>query len=101
ARKLLTTRTRAAASMFLVEGPHAVAEALASARHQVVELFVTAGAAERAADLMRAAAAGDIPVSLVTDRVAASLSDTVTPQGVVAVARMAADSLDAVLAANP
>jgi TrmH family RNA methyltransferase len=87
--------------MFLVEGPHAVAEALASPRHQVVELFLTPTAADRETDLLRVAAGNDIPVSLVTDRVAASLSDTVTPQGVVAVVRAGADSLDLVLAANP
>jgi TrmH family RNA methyltransferase len=87
--------------MFLVEGPHAVAEALASPRHQAVELFLTPTAADREVELLRVAAADDVPVVLVTDRVAASLSDTVTPQGVVAVVRSAADSLDAVLAANP
>jgi len=50
-------------------------------------LFVTETAADRDVDVLRAAAARDIPVVVVTDRVAASLSETVTPQGVVAVVR--------------
>jgi TrmH family RNA methyltransferase len=50
-------------------------------------LFVTEAAVARETDLLRTAAADDIPVVVVTDRVAASLSDTVTPQGVVAVVR--------------
>ena len=68
-----------------MEGPHAVAEALASPRHVVRELFVTADAARRDVELMRVAAAGDVTVTLASDRVIAALADTVTPQGVVAV----------------
>lgn len=47
------------------------------------ELFVTAAAAERHADLV--AAADPAPVTVVTEAVMAALSETVTPQGVVAV----------------
>ena len=36
-------------------------------------------------------------MTLVSDRVAATLSDTVTPQGLVAVTRTAADTLDKVV----
>jgi len=60
---------------------------LTSARHEVTELFVTETAATRDIELLRTAAAGDVPVVVVTDRIAASLSETVTPQGVVAVVR--------------
>ena len=43
----------------------------------------------------------DVRITLVSDRVAASLSDTVTPQGVVAVVREAAVTLDEVLGRGP
>jgi RNA methyltransferase, TrmH family len=82
----------------LAEGPHAVTAALASARHEVRELFVTEAAAAREIDLLRTAAAGDVPVVVVTDRVAATLSETVTPQGVVAVVRPSLLNAEAVLA---
>jgi RNA methyltransferase, TrmH family len=67
----------------------------------VEELFVSAAAAERDRDLLRAAAADEVRVTLVSDRVAATLSDTVTPQGVVAVVRAMAGTLDDVLARSP
>ncbi|MBM7813815.1 TrmH family RNA methyltransferase [Saccharothrix algeriensis] len=54
-------------------------------RGRVHELFVTAVAAERNPDLLRTAADAGVPVSRVTDKAAAALSETVTPQGVVAV----------------
>jgi TrmH family RNA methyltransferase len=85
ARSLLTRKGRTAASAFLVEGPHAVGEALSSTRHRVREIFVTQAAAARARDLLGSAAAAGVVVHLVTDRVLGSIGDTVTPQGVVAV----------------
>ena len=57
----------------------------ATGRGRVHELFVTAVAAERNPDLVRTAADAGVPVSRVTDKAAAALSETVTPQGVVAV----------------
>lgn len=87
--------------MFLVEGPHAVGEALASAQHRVEELFVTDAAAERDVDIMRAADGAGIRITEVNDRVAAALSDTVTPQGLVAVVRRSLVTLADVAAAQP
>lgn len=49
------------------------------------ELFVTRAAAQRHPDLVQAAVAAGTRVTHVTDRAAESLSETVTPQGVVAV----------------
>lgn len=63
----------------------------------MAELFVTETAAARDVDVLRTAAAGDVPVVVVTDRVAASLSETVTPQGIVAVVRPLPAEPDAVL----
>jgi TrmH family RNA methyltransferase len=61
-------------------------------------VFVTEAAVVRDADVLRTAAANDIPVVVVTDRVAATLSETVTPQGVFAVVRPAPLDADSVLA---
>jgi TrmH family RNA methyltransferase len=66
-----------------VEGAQAVREALRVAR--VHELFVTEAAADRHPDLLAAAEGAGARVVPVTDRAAAVLSDTVTPQGLVAV----------------
>lgn len=84
---------------FLCEGSHAVSEALAAGR--VRELFLTAAAAEREPALLRAAAAAGAAVSPVTERAAAALSDTVTPQGVVARCATVDVPLAAVLAGSP
>jgi TrmH family RNA methyltransferase len=51
----------------------------------VHELFVTATAAQRHPELVAAAGAAGVRILPVTDRAAETLSDTVTPQGLVAV----------------
>jgi TrmH family RNA methyltransferase len=81
-----------------VEGAQAVREALRHGR--VHELFVTADAARRNPELV-AAAAARARISPVTDRAAASLSETVTPQGLVAVCDLLDVPLAAALAGRP
>nr|BFE49232.1 RNA methyltransferase [Saccharothrix mutabilis subsp. capreolus] len=49
------------------------------------ELFVTSVAADRNPELVRAAVDAGVPVSAVTEKAAAGLSETVSPQGLVAV----------------
>jgi TrmH family RNA methyltransferase len=82
---LLTRKGRAAASAFLVEGPHAVADALGAPGDRVRDVFITESTADREMALIRCAASAGVSVRTVSDRVLASLRDTVTPQGVVAV----------------
>ena len=84
---------------FLCEGAHAVAEALAAGA--VRELFVTDAAAAREPGLLQAAVADGVTVSPVTERAAATLSDTVTPQGLVAVCGTVDVPLADVLGARP
>lgn len=86
ARALLTRKGRVAAASFLVEGPHAVSEVLASPRFEVRELFVTDEAAAREVSLLRRISREQVPVHTVTARVLRSIGDTVTPQGIVAIA---------------
>jgi len=78
ARKLLRRNERARAGAFLVEGPIPVREAIAHG--DVRDLFVDAEASFAAQWLTEGAVA-------VSAQVIAALTDTSTPQGVVAVAR--------------
>ncbi|GAB3348051.1 TrmH family RNA methyltransferase [Modestobacter lapidis] len=85
ARKLTRRGGRDDAGAFLAEGRQAVAEALAEAGRDPVavrEVFATEAAAAAHGELL---AGTRVPVRLVTERAAASLSETVTPQGLVAV----------------
>lgn len=78
--KLHRAAARRKAGRFLAEGANAVTSALAAGR--VVELFHTADADP--AVLHEARGAG-VPVTLVTDKAARALGDTVAPPGIVAV----------------
>nr|WP_211661678.1 RNA methyltransferase [Modestobacter muralis] len=85
ARKLTRRSGRDDAGAFLAEGRQAVSEALAQAEGEpgaVREVFATEAAAEAHHELL---AATRVPVRLVDEKAAASLSETVTPQGLVAV----------------
>jgi TrmH family RNA methyltransferase len=62
-----------------------VSEALATAPDAVREVFVTEAAAAAHRDLL---AGTTVPVRLVTEKAAAGLSETVTPQGLVAVCHL-------------
>ncbi|HEX7660020.1 MAG TPA: RNA methyltransferase [Pseudonocardiaceae bacterium] len=90
ARRL--TRRAGRTHQFLAEGPQAVREALAAGA--VHELFVTEATQQRYPELVRAAD----HVSLITERAAASLSETVTPQGIIAVCDLLDQPLDTVVA---
>jgi TrmH family RNA methyltransferase len=85
ARKLTRRSGRDQARAFLAEGRQAVGEALAEAAADpdaVREVFVTEPAAAAHRELL---AGTRVPVRLVTEKAAASLSETVTPQGLLAV----------------
>ena len=79
ARRLSRRSVRTDRRLFLADGPKAVAGALEAGC--VVEVFTTRDASRRYAALV----AGATSVSLVEDRALASLSDSVTPAGIVAV----------------
>ncbi|MGZ3143444.1 TrmH family RNA methyltransferase [Lentzea chajnantorensis] len=101
ARHLTRRQGRDKAGRFLVEGAQAVREALAWRQGEVHELFVTATAADRNPELLRTAADAGIRISEVTDKAAASLSETVTPQGLVAVCDAVPQPLDRALSGSP
>lgn len=95
ARKLSRRSVRTERRLFLADGPKAVEGALAVAGC-VVEVFATPAALEQHAALLAA-----VDVTLVDARALASLSDSVSPAGVVAVCRPVDAPLAHVVAAAP
>lgn len=61
------------------------------------ELFVTTRAWEASSELVRLARELDVAVSVITDRAASGLSETVTPQGIVAVCDLLDRSIEGLL----
>lgn len=92
ARRLTRRGARRDAGRFLAEGAQAVREALAF--DAVIELFATAEAIVHYPELTAEA-------SEVSPKDAAALSETVTPQGLVAVCRRVDVSVDAALGTAP
>lgn len=79
---------------FLAEGENAVTEALGAG--MALRLFATERWLDRDGGPVATARAAGVPVDLVTDRAASALSDTVTPPGLIAVARsVVVDTSDA------
>jgi RNA methyltransferase, TrmH family len=83
ARGLRRPAVRRDRGLFLAEGPQAVEAGLAAAAVQ--EIFVGEGVVERHRPIL---AGAGVPVRVVTDDAVASLSETVTPQGIVGVAEL-------------
>ncbi len=94
AAKLHRHTGRRRAARFLAEGPNLVEAALR--RGLVSEVFATEAAAEKFAALL-----AGVQVDLVTDKAATTLSDTVTPVGLIAVCAMPETALADVLAGDP
>lgn len=99
AAKLSRAAERRKQRRFLAEGANAVAEALAAGL--VRELFFTESAAVRTHELVGSAVGAGVPAAQITDRAARSLSDTVTPPGLVAVCDLADVPLGEGLGAAP
>lgn len=96
ARRLLRRKERKEIGEFLVEGRQAVREAL-KAPGVVKWLFIRWASAHDNVDLVELARENDVPVYAVSEQNLATMSDTVTPQGVIAVARNIDVSLSEVL----
>lgn len=99
--KLAKRSARNETGRFLIEGPQAVREALRYRPDTVDDLYVTPTALERHADLRDRAVAVGLDVHYASEGVIDSMADTVTPQGVIAVARQAPTSVRDVFAAAP
>ncbi len=92
ARKLSRRSVRTERRLFLADGPHAVVAALGVVEC-VIEVFATPEASSRYADELAPAPL----VTLVDDRALSSLSDSVSPAGVVALCRHLDVSLAGIL----
>lgn len=84
--KLHRSASRRKTGLFLAEGANSVAAALDTER--VEELFYSNRAAEREHELVATAAALGVRATLVSERAAEHLGETVTPPGLVAVCRL-------------
>lgn len=86
--------------MFLAEGPQAVREAL-TVPSCVVEVFAASSAASAHPEIVGPASSQQVPWQVVDDQALASLTDTVSPQGLVAVCRFVDRPLEHVLDGTP
>ncbi|WP_083905310.1 TrmH family RNA methyltransferase [Nocardia transvalensis] len=96
--KLHRSPQRRKTGLFLAEGANSVAAALDTER--VEELYFSNRAAEREHELVASAAALGVRTTLVSDRAAEQLGETVTPPGLVAVCRQVDVPLAQVLSAD-
>ncbi|AXA97545.1 RNA methyltransferase [Microbacterium laevaniformans] len=99
--KLTKRSARQETGLFLLEGPQAAREALAFRPDTLVELFATPTAMERHQDIRDAAGDAGLEIVFTTEAVLDAMADTVTPQGIVAVARQSPTSLKDIFAASP
>ncbi len=99
--KLTKRSARQETGLFLLEGPQAAREALAYRPETIVEVFATPTALERHPDIREGVRAAELEVVFTTEAVLDSMADTVTPQGIVAVARQTPTSVRDIFAASP
>jgi TrmH family RNA methyltransferase len=99
--KLTKRSARQETGLFLVEGPQAAREVLAFRPDTVLEVFATPTAMERHTDVRDAARKASLQVVFTTEAVLDAMADTVTPQGIVVVARQSPTSVRDIFAASP
>jgi TrmH family RNA methyltransferase len=99
--KLTKRSARQETGLFLLEGPQAAREALAYKPKTLVEIFATPTAMDKHTDVRDAAKDAGLEIVYTTEAVLDAMADTVTPQGIVAVARQSPTSLREVFAASP
>lgn len=87
-KRLAQRSRRDEAGVFLVEGPQAVRELLQHAPESAVDVFYTAAFKDRYGSIVALAERSPATVDEVSDKVLAEMADTVTPQGVIAVAQL-------------
>src|SRR6195952_2840235 len=99
--KLAKKSARSETGLFLLEGPQAVAEALIFSPQLVVELYATPTALERYTDIAQTAVDAGVDVEFVSEHVLEVMSDTVTPQGFIAVCHQFPTAVKDIFAAGP
>ncbi len=99
--KLTKRSARQETGLFLLEGPQSAREVLLHRPETLVEMYATPTAMERHPDVRDAARDAGIDVQFTTEAVLDAMADTVTPQGIVAVARQSPTSIRDVFAHAP
>ncbi|MGF3057226.1 TrmH family RNA methyltransferase [Microbacterium sp. YY-01] len=99
--KLAKRSTRQDTGLFLLEGPQAVREALHYRADAIVDLYATPTGWEKHPDVRERAEQTGHEVQFVTEDVLHAMADTVTPQGIIAVARQFPTGIRDVFAAEP
>lgn len=98
----LTKRTaRQETGLYLLEGPQAAREALSYRPDTLIELYATPTAWEKHHDLREIAAESGVEVVFASEPVIDAMADTVTPQGIIAVARQTPTSVRDVFSDSP
>ena len=93
-RALSRRSVRAKTGRFLAEGPQSVREAVRHRPDLVIDLYLTADAAKRHTDIVRAADEAGVFRHEVSPEVLAAMCDTPAPQGLAAVCRVETVSLE-------
>ena len=100
-QKLAKRKARQETGLFLVEGPQAVVEVAAFHPELLVELYVTSRLMERGTPYVEAALEAGAEVHTVSEQVLATMADTVTPQGVIAVCRTLPTTVASIVTSKP
>lgn len=98
--KLAKKDARSTTGLFLLEGPQGLKEALDRPK-LIEELYATQDCIDRYPELFERAAKARVETQLVSEPVLKALSDTVAPQGVLAVVQQMHVGLDDIIAAKP
>ncbi|WP_026302896.1 RNA methyltransferase [Microbacterium sp. 77mftsu3.1] len=99
--KLTKRAARQETGLYLLEGPQAAREALVWRPDTLIELYATPSAWEKHQDIRDAASDADVDVEFASEAVIEAMADTVTPQGIIAVARQVPTSVRDIFADDP
>lgn len=102
--RLATRAGRKATGHYLVEGPQAVREALkaeATSGGVIVSVYATETFLGTSAEFSELLQDAKVSPREVTDEVLGAMADTITPQGIIAVARVIESGLDELLETKP
>lgn len=87
--------------LFLIEGPQSLREALEFTPELIREVYATPTALEKHRDIAQLAETHGIEIEFITEDVLTAMSETVTPQGCVAVCQQFPKSIKKVFAGAP
>ncbi|WP_394280275.1 TrmH family RNA methyltransferase [Microbacterium sp.] len=99
--KLTKRSARQETGLYLLEGPQAAREALSYRPDTLEELYATPSAWDKHQDIRTIAEAAGVEVQFASEAVLDAMADTVTPQGIVAVARQSPTAVRDIFEGDP